>query len=97
LFIRLFDPRKDVVTTNKNFKTTKKQLLLNEIILPPIVQVGRGLSHCPPTHFSLFAPTSSPFSHFTVATVPSVKSASLNVTVAFFIAFSMFQQLTLGR
>ena len=59
-----------------------------------MLQLGKDWSHCPPTHFSLFVPTSSPSSQTTVATVPSDKSALLNVTVASEIASSMFQQFT---
>ena len=59
-----------------------------------MLQEGRDWSHCPATHLSLFVPTKSPSSHTTVATVPSDKSARLNVTDASEIASSMFQQFT---
>ena len=39
-------------------------------------------------------PTSSPFVQFTVATVPSVKSALLNTTVPFVILLEKSQQLS---
>ena len=42
----------------------------------------------------MFVPTSSPFVQFTVATVPSVKSALPNVTFPFVILLEKSQQLS---
>ena len=67
---------------------------LSEITYHGKTQEGRGLFHIPPTHCNWLAPTNCPWLHSIVATVPSVKSALLNETDAFLIAFSMFQQFT---
>ena len=62
--------------------------------LPMILQLGRDWSHCPSIQFKMFVPTSSPFVQFTIATVPSVKSALLNVTFPFVILLEKSQQLS---
>ena len=64
--------------------------------IPPaaISQEGRDSLHTPATHSNWEAPTKRPCSHFTVAIVPSDKSALLKETVAFLMTFSMFQQFT---
>ena len=75
-------------------QSAKKLGNSNEIFLPPLLHKGRGWSHCPPIHCNVSLPTSAPSLHFTVAFVPSLKSALLNLTFPFWTAFSMFQQFT---
>ena len=75
---------------------TVHMLCFCAIFLPSIaiLQAGRAESHSPPMQFKVLLPTSSPCVQFTVAFVPSDKSALLNATVAFLIVSSMFQQFT---